>query len=162
MLAEPAGNPPQLCCPFRNVSAADIVAMLHNQLLNFILKPGNFFLRQRNLTLSLSWPNQRPIECFRSKIGGEKRDGSKPDRFRRLYRSAKMAMIGFLHRHAAGNHQLRLAAEDSRNPLAITSNAPVDSPDAVMHLSRSVNRYDNLIEQRGDLIRTLEQQQSCR
>src|ERR1700723_1154252 len=136
MLPEPAGNPPQLCCPFRDVSSTDIAAMLRNQLLNLVLQPGNFLLRQRDLALSLSWPNQSPVECLRRKIGGEQGDGVKPDRFRRLYRSAKKAMIGFLHRHAAGNPQIRLSATNRGNPLSNQIESSGDSPDAVMHISR--------------------------
>src|ERR1700685_3950449 len=134
MLPEPAGNPTQLCCPFRGVCSTDIAAMLHNQLLNLVLKPGNFLLRQRDLALSLSWPNQSPVECLRRKIGGEQGDGSKPNHFRRLYRSAKMAMIGFLHRHAAGNPQIRLSTMDRGNSLSNQIESSGDSPDAVMHL----------------------------
>src|SRR5260370_15305504 len=93
MLAETTGNPAQLCRPLRNVSAADIIVMFHNQPLNFILQPANFLLRQRDLALSLPWPNQSSIECLRRKIGGEQGDGSKTDQLHRPYRSAKMAMI---------------------------------------------------------------------
>src|ERR1700733_8322654 len=152
MLAKPAGNPSQLCRPFRDVAPADIAAMLHDQLLNLVLKPANLLLRQRDLALSLPWPNQCSIECLRSKIGGEEGDGRKPDRFRCPYRSAKMAMVGFLHRRAAGNPEIRLSTTDLGHPLCNHIESSGDSPDAVMHFSRSVDRYDNVVEQRGNLV----------
>ena len=123
---------------------------------------GNLLRRQRDLTLSLSWPNQRPIECFRSQIGREKGDGIKSDRFGRRYGSAKMAMIGFLHRSAAGYPQIRLSRYELRQRLcAITSNAPVTRRMASCTLSRTVDRDDHVIEERGDLVGALEQQQAC-
>src|ERR1700761_1950545 len=144
MLAEAAGNLSQLCRLLRDVSATDILAMFRNQPLDFILQPANFLLRQRNLALSLSGPNQSSIEGLRGEIGGEQRDGSKSDHLRCPYRSAKMAMIRFLHRHAAGDRQVRLLLKHRRNPLRDYIDPSVDPPDTVMHLARPVDRYDDV------------------
>jgi hypothetical protein len=160
MLAETAPNPAQLCRPLRNVSATDIIAMLDNQRLNFILESAGFLLRQRDLALSIPRPNQSSIECFRSKIRGEQGNRRKPNRFRRPDRGPKMTMIGFLHRHAAGNRKIRPSLKDRRNSLRNQIETPVDPPDTVMHLARAVHRYDDVIKERGDFVRTLEQQQT--
>ena len=71
-----------------------------------------------------------------------------------------MAMIGFLDRGAAGNLHIWLSPMDRGDPFSDYIEGSGDAPDAVMHLSRTVDRYDDVIEQRGDLFGALEQQQA--
>ena len=68
MLAESARDTAQLLCPLHDVLVANIVVVILNEVLNFVFKFGNFPDSQRDLTLSLPWPHQGSIECFRGQV----------------------------------------------------------------------------------------------
>ncbi len=61
---EAANNTAKLFGCLRDVFAANVVRVMQDELLDFILQDSNFRHRQSNFILSISRPNQRPIEGF--------------------------------------------------------------------------------------------------
>ena len=108
MLTESARNPPKLFRCLCYVFAANIVAILQNELFHLVLKLYNFSHGQRDFALPFSRPHQRSIKRFRCKVGGKKGDGIKSGHACRRHRSTKVPVIGFLDRGAAGDFQSRL------------------------------------------------------
>ena len=64
MCPEAANNAAKLFGCLRYVFAANVVRVLLDELLDFVLQDGDFRHGQSNFVLSISWPNQRPIEGF--------------------------------------------------------------------------------------------------
>ena len=162
MLAEPPRNTPELFCRLRYEIAADIISIFYNELLDFVLQGGNLAHGQRNLALSLPRPDQRPIKGLRCQIGREKRDGIKSGRSGRGHSGAQVTMIGLLHRGAAGYSHVRSLRVNSRDALTDYIEGSLHAPDCIVSLSRTVDRDDHLVEEAGNLVRALEQQQACR
>ena len=141
-------------------SVSYIVGMFHNEPFDLIVEGGSFRFGQSNLVLSLSGPHQGPIERLRCQVGREKRDGVKSQRFGYLYSSKKMAMIGFLHRGAAGDADTGPVRLDGRNASSDDIKCSLDASDTIVNLFRTVNRDDYVIEERGDLLGAFGQQQA--
>src|SRR5258708_299407 len=66
MLAKMARDPAKLCGCLDDVSAVNVVGVLHNEMLDLVLKGSRFFRIQGDLTLPFAWPHERTIERFGS------------------------------------------------------------------------------------------------
>src|ERR1700678_3065066 len=162
MLTEPPGNSSKLLRPFRDISASDILSMLNNETLDFLLKLAGLFHRKRNLTLSLSRPHQRSIKCFRCDVSRQKRNGIEAHQLGRRHGSAKVLVIRFLNRSAARNYHVGLPPPDLSHAAADQIKRPTNATDRIVNLAGSVNGNDHLIEEPRNLIRAFDQQQPCR
>jgi hypothetical protein len=160
MLAEAAMNAPELVGRLGYEPLSYIVGMFHNEPFDLIVEVSSFTFGQCNLVLSLSGPHQSSIEGFRRQVGREKRDGVKAQRFGCRYSGKKMAMIGFLHRCAAGYPDIRPVRLDGRDASSDDIKSSLDASDTIVNLFRTVNRDDYVIEESGDLLGAFGQQQA--
>src|ERR1700742_954549 len=162
MFTEPPRNSPELLRPFRDVSALNVLAVLHDETLDFLLKLSSLLHRKRNLTLPLAGPYQRSIKCLRRNVSGQKRNGIEARQPGRSYGRAKVLVIRFLNRSAACDDHVRLPRTNLSHTPADQTKRITNPPDRVMNLARAVNRNDYLIEQPRNFFRTFDQQQPCR
>jgi hypothetical protein len=72
-----------------------------------------------------------------------------------------MAVIGFLDGAAAGYAHLWLSRVDRRNASSNYIECSVDPPDSIVYLPRTIDGDDHVIEQGGDIMSTLEEEQAC-
>jgi hypothetical protein len=160
MLAEAAMDAPELVGRLGYEPVSYIVGMFHNEPFDLVVQVGSFTFGQCNLVLSLSRPHQGPVERFRCQVGREKRDGVKLQRFGCLYSGKKMAMIGFLHRCAAGYAEIRPVRLDGLNASSDDIKCSLDAPDTIVNLFGTVYRDDDVIKERGDLLGAFGEEQA--
>src|ERR1700722_20965978 len=146
MFTEPPGNSPELFRPFRNISALNVLTVLNDETLDFLLELAGLVQRKRNLTLPLSGPYQRSIKRFRRNVSGQKRNGIESCQPGRCHSRAKVLVISLLKRSAARNYHVRLPRTNLSHTPADQSKRSTNTPDRVMDLARSVNRNDHLIK----------------
>jgi hypothetical protein len=160
MFVEASRDTPKLLFRFHDVFAANIVGMLHNELLDFVVKLGNFPHAQGNLALSVSRPHQGSVESFRRQVSRKKGDRIKAEPSGRSCSCTKVAVIEFLDRGAAGYLHIRLLLMNRRDASGDYIECSMDAPDSIVDLPRPVDRDDHIIEQGGDIVCALEQQQA--
>jgi hypothetical protein len=102
MLAKATWDFPKLNRRLDDVFVGDVGFIFQNKLFDLFFEGLGFFESETYLTLPFSWPQKRPVERLRSKVGREKRDGIKPESFCGIDRFAQMTMIGLLDRGATG------------------------------------------------------------
>jgi len=96
MLAKSAWDFPKLNRRFDDISVSYISFISQNNLFDLFFEGPGFFASETYLVPPFSWPQERPIERLRSKVGREKRDGIEAESFCRVDRFAQMTMIGLL------------------------------------------------------------------
>src|SRR5580704_19349270 len=103
MSPEMRGYLPQLRCTLRDVAFKEIVMKGDNQCIQLIFQRAHFLDRETHFILFFSWPEQWPVECFGSQIGGKKRDAIEPKLLRSEHCRAQRAMVHSLHRGTSAN-----------------------------------------------------------
>lgn len=158
MFLEASWNASKLLFRLRYVFVPNIVRMLHDELLDFVLESVNFSHRQRNLSLSVSRPHQRSVEGFRCQVGREKGDRIKTGPSSCSCSCTKVAVIKFLDRGAAGYLYVRLLLMNRRDPSGDYIECSMDPPDSIVDFPGTVDRDDHIIEECGDIVGALEQE----
>jgi hypothetical protein len=152
MLAKAARDFPKLNRRFDDVFVSDVGFIFQNKLFDLFFEGFGFFESETYLILPFSWPQKKPVERLRSKVGRKKRDGIKAESFCGIDRFAQMTMIGLLNGGATGYGNRWGMMPHGGDAFVDKVIGSADASNRIVNILWAIKRDDDVVKENGNLL----------